>query len=98
RSDRDWSSDVCSSDLVASAGALALYHALMTNEVMGYHARFYAPALLPLGLAAALAWPDFRARERRWATVLFVLFHALATIVLHADRKSVVLGKMNDWG
>jgi hypothetical protein len=70
--------------LVLSALALALYHRLMTNEVMGYHARFYLPALLPLGLAAALAWPDFRARERRGATLAFVTLHAAATLALYA--------------
>jgi hypothetical protein len=70
--------------LVASALALVLYHRVMTNEVMGYHARFYLPALLPLGLAAALAWSDFRARERRAATALFAALHAVGTLALYA--------------
>jgi hypothetical protein len=70
--------------LLASALALALYHLTMTNEVMGYHARFYGPALLPLGLGAALAWPEFRARERRAATAAFTVVHAAATLILYA--------------
>jgi hypothetical protein len=48
--------------LVASA-AFALYQALVTDEIMGYRARFYAPALVPLALAAILAWGSSAARS-----------------------------------
>lgn len=37
---------------VAGLGFVA-YHAAFTNEIMGYQARFYVPALVPCGLAAA---------------------------------------------
>ncbi|MCR9162143.1 MAG: hypothetical protein ACE37F_28800 [Nannocystaceae bacterium] len=34
-----------------------VYHLASTHEIMGYRARFYVPALVPLGLAAARVWP-----------------------------------------
>ena len=48
--------------LVASAAFVA-YQALVTDEIMGYRARFYLPALVPLVLAAILAWDGCAARS-----------------------------------
>lgn len=41
---------------LAGLGFIA-YHVASTHEIMGYRARFYVPALVPLGLAAARVWP-----------------------------------------
>jgi hypothetical protein len=43
--------------LCVAGGAFVSYHLLLTNEIMGYHARFYVPALVPFALAAALGAP-----------------------------------------
>lgn len=48
--------------LLLAAALFVAYHALTNNEIMGYRARFYLPALIPLALAAASAWPELRAR------------------------------------
>ena len=60
--------------LVASAAFVA-YQALVTDEIMGYRARFYAPALVPLALAAILAWNRQAARSdvraARWAWLVW---------------------------
>ncbi|HLV65472.1 MAG TPA: hypothetical protein VKY73_06655 [Polyangiaceae bacterium] len=71
--------------LVAVAGFVA-YHALMTNEVMGYRARFYVPALVPLAVAAAFAWPKFRVRSSRIARRVFaVAWAALALVAFRLE-------------
>jgi hypothetical protein len=51
--------------LCIAAGVFVGYHALTNSEIMGYRARFYLPALIPLALAAAIAWGDVRARYSR---------------------------------
>jgi hypothetical protein len=47
--------------LLTAACALLAYQQVFTIEIMGYHARFLMPALLPVVLAASEAWPDFAA-------------------------------------
>jgi hypothetical protein len=68
--------------LVAASAVFVAYHAFVTNEIMGYRARFYAPALIPLALAAALgarrALDATRARRVLWllaGTLAFVAAH-----------------------
>ncbi len=41
---------------LAGLGFIA-FHVASTHEIMGYRARFYVPALVPLGLAAGRVWP-----------------------------------------
>lgn len=52
--------------LTVSAAVFVLYHGLATHEIMGYRARFYVPALVPLGLAASRVWPDTPVSWRAW--------------------------------
>jgi hypothetical protein len=67
--------------LVASALFVG-YHAVVTNEIMGYRARFYAPALIPLALAAALGARRALAEPRSRRLVWLVAW-ALALAVAH---------------
>jgi hypothetical protein len=46
----------------AGAAAFVLYHLLFTEDVMGYRARFFLPALVPLLFGAAAGWDAFLAR------------------------------------
>jgi hypothetical protein len=47
--------------------AFIVYHGLTTNEIMGYHARFYAPALPVFVLAALRGLDAVRStRKKRW--------------------------------
>lgn len=57
--------------LTLSALAFVAYHVISTHEIMGYRARFYVPALIPLCLATARVWPTERVPLRRWG--VFVL-------------------------
>jgi hypothetical protein len=59
--------------LLAGATALVVYHAVFTIEIMGYHARFFAPATLAVVLAAALAWPRFAEAPHPWPRCLPVV-------------------------
>ncbi len=67
--------------LTISALVFVAYHALSTHEIMGYRARFYVPALVPLCLATARAWPTGRVDRGRWG--LFVLAWAGAAGVAY---------------
>lgn len=72
--------------LALLVGVLALwaYHLMATNEIMGYRARFYLPAVVALGMAAARSWDAFVARERagtRWPTVAMVVLWIAAVVV-----------------
>ena len=64
--------DMRVSALLVVSAAFVAYQALLTDEIMGYRARFYAPALVPLTLAAILAWgrgearSDVRAARSAW--------------------------------
>jgi hypothetical protein len=51
------------SALLAASAAFVAYQALVTDEIMGYRARFYVPALVSLAFAAILAWEPVRARS-----------------------------------
>lgn len=57
--------------LCVAATGFVLYHLVATQEIMGYRARFYVPALVPLLLAAALAWDVAVAARGRWLTLWF---------------------------
>ena len=65
--------------LALSVAALVFigYHALSTHEIMGYRARFYVPALVPLALAAARVWTPVSRRASlafvgSWVAVMVV--------------------------
>jgi hypothetical protein len=69
--------------LLAASATFIAYQALLTDEIMGYRARFYMPAIVPLAFAALLAWPRARARIRPaeafrawlvWASAIFVAY------------------------
>jgi hypothetical protein len=73
------------SALLLASALFVAYQALITDEIMGYRARFYAPALVPLALAALLAWNRYRARSDvrsagwawlAWAALLGVAYAA----------------------
>jgi hypothetical protein len=68
--------------LLLASAAFVGYHALATEEIMGYRARFYAPALVPLGLAAVLGAPrSLGAPRARFTVGLFVW--ALSVLTLY---------------
>jgi hypothetical protein len=81
--------------LLASGFSLGGYHYFATVETMGHHSRFYLPALVPIWIAAALAYPTFL-RERRIAVACLlwvgylVVFYWLAKIDA-ARRIDIVL-------
>lgn len=58
--------------LTVSALAFVAYHVVSTHEIMGYRARFYVPALVPLCLATARVWPTERVPMRRWGAFAVV--------------------------
>lgn len=66
--------------LLAATAALWGYHLLLTNEIMGYRARFYVPGLVPLVMAAARADAAFRARPRRPTLVALAVFVAAVAL------------------
>ncbi len=58
--------------LTLSALAFVAYHVVSTHEIMGYRARFYVPALVPLCLATARVWPAERVPLARWGAFVVV--------------------------
>lgn len=58
--------------LTLSAVAFVGYHVVSTHEIMGYRARFYLPALIPLCLATARVWPTDRVPLRQWGAFALV--------------------------
>lgn len=80
------------------AGLFVGYHALIAVDVMGLHGRFYAPALPWLVVAAAAAWPGFRARGRwwTWAGLGLGLGGLAASGVLPGDS-GWVIGRISPW-
>ncbi len=67
-------------DLLGAAALFASYHLLFTREIMGYHGRFYLPALPFLLLAAAGSWATFErgaVRQRAFA-LLWLLAAGIA--------------------
>lgn len=69
--------------LVASAAFIA-YQALLTNEIMGYRARFYMPAVVSLALAALLGWQKARARIRPTEAISAWLVWAASVFAAYA--------------
>jgi hypothetical protein len=72
--------------LLASGAALAGYHYLATVETMGHLSRFYLPALVPIWIAAALAYPSFLRGRRLGLTLgLLALYLALYVALARLD-------------
>jgi hypothetical protein len=67
--------------LTTSALAFVGFHAATTNEIMGYHARFYAPALPLLIVAAARAVGPHMSTGRRIVIVAATTSAAFATFL-----------------
>jgi hypothetical protein len=72
--------------LVAAGLAFLGFHALTTNEIMGYHARFYAPAL-PVFVCAAARGLE-RVDRRRWLVVLVT--SGAAALAYFAYRRGLI--------
>lgn len=73
--------------------AFVLYHATLTHEIMGYHARFYLPAVVPLTLAAAAGWDALAAR---WtARPLIAVWLAWGVVAVVLSLAGVVAGPTN---
>jgi len=69
--------------LLGASAAFVAYQALLTDEIMGYRARFYLPAIVPLAFAALLGWQQARARTQPaaafrawlvWAAGIFLAY------------------------
>jgi hypothetical protein len=79
--------------LSAAAVTFIAFHALTTNEIMGYHARFYAPALPFLFVAAARG---LQRADRPWKRAMLiavgVLTLVLVTLAYRADLIEVDVG------
>jgi hypothetical protein len=82
--------------LLVAAAAFALYQAFITDEIMGYRARFYAPAIAALAVAALLAWHSCRQRSGArsafgaWATWAVLLGTAYAAGGVERGSDSVL--------
>ncbi|CAN5924832.1 hypothetical protein BH11MYX4_BH11MYX4_33610 [soil metagenome] len=71
--------------VLATAGlAFIAFHAATTNEIMGYHARFYAPALPLFVCAAARGSVRLTARRRRFGVVTAASSVAMVGYVAYA--------------
>jgi hypothetical protein len=78
-----WGRSRWTAALLASAGAFVAYHYFSTVEIMGYHGRFYLPALVPVVLAAALAWPRLASSRARIGVLPFATVYALVLLWLY---------------
>lgn len=63
--------------LLAAGFSLAGYHYFATVETMGHHSRFYLPALVPIWIAAALAYPAYLRKRRITVTYALSLGYVL---------------------
>ena len=72
--------------LLGSFALFTLYHYVSTVEVMGWYARFYAPGLVPLALAAMVAAPRFRERSRLWISLLFIAVYTAGILYAYHHR------------
>jgi hypothetical protein len=68
--------------LLASGMTFAGYHYFATTETMGHLSRFYVPAIAPLLIAAVLAYPSFRERQRTVVGLLAVAAYLLLFVWL----------------
>jgi len=66
--------------LVAAGLAFIGFHAATTSEIMGYHARFYAPAWPVLVWAAARGASSVDTPRRRWIVVVVTTCSGLLTL------------------
>lgn len=87
--------------MVLSFVAFSAYHYFSTVEVMGYYARFYVPALVPVALAAIDAAPRFRARSRLLVSLAFsgLLLAAVLYLYRHRlvyDEKDQLITRVDD--
>ena len=69
--------------LLIAAAAFVAYHLASTVEVMGGHARFYAPALPLLAAAAAYGFDAARTRARVLMHGAFLMIYTAAVWFLH---------------
>jgi hypothetical protein len=69
--------------LCMASAVFVLYHLFATTEIMGYRARFYVPAFIPIALAAAFGAPSALTTPRSWR-VLGLSLWAVAIIVAYA--------------
>jgi len=69
--------------LMLSALVFVAYHVVSTHEIMGYRARFYVPALVPLCLATARVWPTQRVPLARWGVFVVLWSGAGAVAYVH---------------
>ncbi|MFT4977340.1 MAG: hypothetical protein ACI8S6_003245 [Myxococcota bacterium] len=63
--------------------AFVAFHASMTVDVMGLHARFYVPCLPWIAHAAAVAWPAFVARRAPGRIGTLLLVWAVGVVVAY---------------
>ncbi len=75
--------------LLGSFALFTLYHYVLTVEVMGWYARFYAPGLVPLALAAMVAALRFRERSRLWISLLFIAVYTAGILYAYHHRPGV---------
>lgn len=69
--------------LFMASAIFVVYHFFATTEIMGYRARFYVPAFIPIALAAAFGAQGALATPRSWRTLGLSLW-ATAVIVAYA--------------
>jgi len=72
--------------LLAAAAVFVAYHYFFTVEVMGYYARFYVPAMVPVTLAAIDAAPRWRERSHALLTLAFVVVYGAVLLLLYRHR------------
>jgi hypothetical protein len=86
--------------LLLSAIVFGLYHGLATIETMGHLSRFYLPGLVPVLIAAGLAYRSYQARRRWLASGLFYAGWVIAFVLLkrldHATQVPIVLEPVRD--
>jgi hypothetical protein len=69
--------------LFMASAVFVLYHLLATTEIMGYRARFYVPAFIPVALAAAFGAQSALTAPRSWR-VLGLSLWGVAVVVAYA--------------
>jgi hypothetical protein len=68
--------------LMLSGAAFCGYHYFATIETMGYMSRFYLPGLVPIFIAAGLAYPAYQLRRRWVVSALVYLLYVAACVGL----------------
>jgi hypothetical protein len=84
--------------LLASGASFAAYHYVATIEVMGHFSRFYLPALVPIALAAALAYPAFlRVRRVGRNALAFAGYLLVFAVLQHIDASTRLALMIDAW-